>query len=228
MSVTKHAVRADAARYLTSLEAKLTSTTTVVAQERAILRIRIDPNRTAEKLELLARAYALSMFFAADADIVKRFAKQHGKRLPVRDRARLFLEVLCAPAPRHAHKTYSRWAKAIEHLQSSRVLPSKVKALGQNGEGIDKWTRGNNAAKTLSAKKDLQEAVMVSINGPDGPTHWKLWSSVQVAAVKQALQGIEPEATPKLRTDSKPQPNPKRKPKPSASQRPKRQGLSAS
>jgi hypothetical protein len=214
MSVTKHAVRADAARYLTCLEAKLTSTTTVVAQERAILRIRIDPNSTAEKLELLARAYALSRYFAADADVVKRLAKQHGKTLPV-DRARLFLEVLCSPSPRHPQKTFSRWAKAIEHLQYSRVLPSKVKALGQKkGEGIDKWTRGNNAAKAPSAKKDLEKAVMVSINGADGPTHWKLWSSVQVAAVKQALQGIEPEATPKLRPEPKSQPKPTRKPKP--------------
>lgn len=186
-------VAADAASYLERLDQSITRMKTAVAQEKAILRIKLNPGNSREKIELIARAYALSRHFKADEDVVRLLAKKYGKSTPVADPARLFLEVLCPLSNEQAPKTYSRWAKVVGYLKDNYVLPSEVEALRQSGGGIDKWTRGGKATKVPSPKKDLKQPVVVTIVKGATPTHWNLWSSSQVEAVERALQSIAPE-----------------------------------
>jgi hypothetical protein len=206
--VIQKRIREDAEQFLRTLDVAF-SRRTAMAQQGGIQRIAMRPSTTAEKVSLLSRAYALSLAYDHDTDLVRLLIRNRRSTTTNVAGARLFLEALCHLEGPQAQKTYSRWAKAIAYLRSLKTLPSQVEALSkQKGEGINKWTRGGASKLNTSPATDLEEPVVVTMTQGSKPRHWQLYNSQQVRAVEQALRNIKPQPIPttKRRKISKPAP----------------------
>ena len=122
-----------------------------------------------------------------------------------------------------ARKLISRDARAIQHLEAARVLPSRVTALAATpGEGLHAWARQNaitrrssitppNAiaaarrAKAEARQRALVHEVVITTRRPDG-TRKARWRyaitglvASEVAGLRARLRGLEKRSEPKTR-----------------------------
>ncbi|MCJ2070971.1 hypothetical protein MKK75_19625 [Methylobacterium sp. J-030] len=114
-----------------------------------------------------------------------------------------------------ARKLISRDVRAIQHLETAKVLPSRVQALAATpGEGLHAWARQNAAAKRVSAtpvnaiaiarrakaearQRALFHEVTITTRRPDGSRkgrrQFKITGvlSSEVAGLRRRLKGLE-------------------------------------
>jgi hypothetical protein len=174
---TEEEILADAKRYLATAHSDVAGKRGVDLA-KAIIQHQWTPSTAAEKVQLVAIAYALVCLHRGDtaAHAAIKSYLVPPPREP--DLARIFVQGCYKEGAdfklnaKLAGNFYSRYAGAVRYLLLEAILPSEVQSLGaRQGEGVSAWEKRNKAAGKPIGRTSLPTDARVKIE-IDGKKHW--------------------------------------------------------